>query len=616
MTEPLDSAARLGIQRHYLDNAEEPAELSPETIEALRVAIGDPDPDLDAFGPLVLRPDYGWRPAEAGRLELEDGTELDVTPAAVPDVPLGYHWLHTATGRRRLIMSPGRCVPPAGRGWGWTAQLYATRSHRSWGIGDLADLRRLTELAADQGASFVLVNPLHAGGSTSTELPQQPSPYFPSSRRFFSPLYLSVADLPGAAEVLGPERLAATEADRDRHIDRDRVWQRKRAALREVFDRTGARSSTELQAWRQRQGRGIEDFAAWNVLSERFGTGWPEWPEPARRPDGELARRVHQEQPDDVAFVVWLQWQADRQLRAAGRPLAVLQDLPIGVDPQGADAWSYQDLLAPGVTVGAPPDPFNRAGQDWGLPPFVPWRLRAQNYEPFIESIRATIGLAGGLRIDHVMGLFRLWWVPSGAGAEHGGYVRYPASELLDIVALESHRAQAPVVGEDLGTVEAGVREELSERNVLSYRLLWFEPDPPSQWPTQALAAVSTHDLPTVAGLWDGSDLLDQQASGLDADAEATEQLRERLQAQAGLADDATAEEAVLGAYRLLSQAPSVLLAASLEDALVEPVRPNIPGSTERANWSTALPTMLDELPAAPGVSRLVHVLNQATRPR
>jgi 4-alpha-glucanotransferase len=318
---------------------------------------------------------------------------------------------------------------------------------------------------------------------------------------------------------------------------------------------------------------------------------------------------VYDEAPGEIAFVAWLQWQAEKQLRAAGQAVKVLQDLPIGVDPQGADAWAYQDALALGVTVGAPPDPFNRGGQNWGLPPFVPWRLRDLDYEPFIEAIRATMALAGGLRIDHVMGLFRLWWVPEGMSADRGGYVRYRAADLLDIVALESGRSGAPVVGEDLGTVEPGVREELARRNVLSYRLLWFEEDPPAQWPAGSLAAVGTHDLPTVAGLWDGSDLADQQASGLDADVAATERLRDLLVERAGVARDASAAQAVVGAYRLLAEAPSLLLAASLDDALSEPIRPNMPGTTERANWSVALPTPLEDFAAHPGVTAVADEL-------
>jgi 4-alpha-glucanotransferase len=610
------SPDRYGIQRNYLDNAEQPSRLDDDTVAALRAAIGEADPDLAELAPVVIRPENHWQPEAPAEVLLETGERQ--TMATDHRLPYGYHWLITGNTRRRLIVSPGGCIRPPRRSWGWTAQLYATRSRDSWGIGDFVDLRRLTALAARQGAGFVLVNPLHAGGSAAADLPQQPSPYFPASRRFFNPLYLAVPDIPGAVQVLG-SRLAELAAQArvagDPRIDRDAIWRVKRAALREVFDATDAGSSAELADWRQQRGQSMADFAAWCVLSERYRGGWRDWPAEARSPAGALARKLPDEQPDELAFVSWLQWQAERQLGAAGGSTAVLQDLPIGVDPQGADAWVYQDLLADGVTVGAPPDPFNRSGQDWGLPPFVPWRLRAADYQPFIEAIRATIAHAGGLRIDHVMGLFRLWWVPAGRTADRGGYVRYPASDLLDIVALESHRANAPVVGEDLGTVEPGVREELAERNVLSYRLLWFEQQPPARWPVGALAAVSTHDLPTVAGLWNGSDLVDQRESGLDADEQVTSRLRTLLTDQAGVPADADPLQAVDGAYRLLAEAPSLLLAASLDDALGVPDRPNMPGTTSRPNWSIPLPVPLDDLAAQPGVRSVAGLLADAVTP-
>jgi 4-alpha-glucanotransferase len=609
------SVDEFGIQRRYLNNADQPAEVDAETVEALRAAIGRPAPDAVAHPPLVIRGDSGWTPPAAAEVELETGERRPLRPDRPAALPYGYHWLDVGGRRRRLIVSPGRCVRPARRGWGWTAQLYATRSAASWGIGDFADLRRLTSMAAEQGADFVLVNPLHAGGSTSAELPQQPSPYFPASRRFFNPLYLAVPELPGAVAVLG-SRLAELErtarAAGQPRIDRDAIWRVKRPALREIFDATGAAADPELADWRRRRGQPVTDFATWCLLTERYGGSWPDWPVEARSPTGSLARRLPAEQPDEMAFVCWLQWQAERQLAAAGGRIAVLQDLPIGVDPHGADAWSYQELLAPGVSVGAPPDPFNSAGQDWGLPPFVPWRLRAADYQPFIEAIRATIAHAGGLRIDHVMGLFRLWWVPAGRSADRGGYVRYPAGDLLDIVALESHRARAPVVGEDLGTVEPGVREQLAERNVLSYRLLWFEPEPPARWPAAALAAVSTHDLPTVTGLWTGQDLADQQRSGLTADPAATERLRRLLVERAGLATGADPADAVAGAYRLLARAPSLLLAASLDDALAVPDRPNMPGTVDRPNWSIPLPVPLEEVSRQPLVQTLAGLLRAA----
>ena len=622
-----DPDAALGIQREYLDNADRPARLGDATVAALRAALGRPEPAADDRSPVITR--TGERidlPGVAG-VTLEDGTELH--PDAVAELaggapggrhsapptslPLGYHWLHTETGRRRLIVSPGTCVLPPRPQWGWTTQLYATRSRRSWGMGDLADLGELAALAANQGAGFVLVNPLHAGGSTSVDVRQQPSPYFPSSRRFYSPLYLAVPEIAGAGEALGGrlDELAAVGAalNDDRLIDRDAVWRLKRAALREIFDRTGAANSTDLAQWRRAKGSSVEDFAAWCVLSERLGGDWREWPSVARRPDGPAVRALRDEALDDLAFVVWLQWQAERQLRAAGAPIQVLQDLPVGVDPAGADAWAYQDVLALDVTVGAPPDPFNRGGQDWGLPPFVPWRLREAHYEPFIEAVHATMALAGGLRIDHVMGLFRLWWIPEGMAATDGGYVRYPADDLLDIVALESVRAGAPVVGEDLGTVEPGVRDQLAQRSVLSYRLLWFEKEPPAQWPVRALAAVDTHDLPTVPGMWDGSDLEDQRAAGLDADEDATRRLRELLIERGGIAPGASVEDAIAAAYRLLARAPCLLRAATLEDALGEPVRPNIPGTEDRANWSRALAVPLDEFAEHAGIVRIAGLL-------
>ena len=623
MSKDDDAAAQFGIQRDYLDNAGRPAQLDDTTVRALQEAIGREPSDLDLRGPLIVRSGLhaGAAPGlplleDPCHVTLECGEQRVVRAYELSELPLGYHWLETAGGRRRLIVCPEACVPPPRRMWGWTAQLYATRSQASWGIGDLGDLATLTRLARSQGAGFVLVNPLHAAGSPLAPGHQQPSPYFPSSRRFLNPIYLAVGEVAGAEQVLG-SRLAALgraagAGDGGQQIDRDAAWSLKREALREIFEQTNAGHSEALKRWREDAGPAMEQFAAWCVLSERHSGGWKSWPPEARHPDGELARQVVAHHPDDTAFVCWLQWQTERQLQAAGEPVRVLQDLPIGVDPAGADAWAYQDLLATGMDIGSPPDPFNRSGQNWGLPPFVPWRLREANYEPFIQAIRATMALAGGLRIDHVMGLFRLWWVPAGESADRGGYVRYPASDLLDIVALESHRAQAPVVGEDLGTVEPGVREVLAARNVLSYRLLWFESDPRSGWPCHSLAAIGTHDLPTVAGLWNGSDLLEQQAFRLDADADATSRLRTRLAESAGIAPDAPPEAAVIGAHRLLAQAPSALLAASLDDALAETVRPNIPGTTDRPNWSHPLTVGLEEMPTHPGITAVAAILQNA----
>ncbi len=296
----------------------------------------------------------------------------------------------------------------------------------------------------------------------------------------------------------------------------------------------------------------------------------------------------------------------------------MIQDLPIGVSGGGADAWAWQDGVAAGVTVGAPPDLLNTTGQDWGSPPLVPWRLQAADYEPFIASVRGTIAGAGGLRIDHVMGLFRLWWIPDGRPATEGAYVRYPSEDLLDIVALESHRARAVVVGEDLGTVEPGVREALAERGMLSYKLLWFEDDDPADWPAAALAAVTTHDLPTVAGLWTGSDAADQLASTTMSERDVRQgraDLLARLRRGSGLSGSAPVSEAVGAAYRRLARAPSLLLSVALEDAVLEERRPNVPGTVARDNWRIPLRVLVDDLPTSDAAGALAALMTAAAGP-
>jgi 4-alpha-glucanotransferase len=597
-----------GIDATWTDAKDEEHEVAAATIERLREIIGTPPADLDDRAPIVARPGDALEVDEVD-VVCEDGEVRRIDGELPDDFPLGYHWLHTDDGRRRrLIVSPGRCWLPERRTWGWAVQLYAVRSGDSWGIGDLADLRAIRKMAQDQGAGFLLINPLHA----VAPIPQQEaSPYLPATRRFLNPLYLRVGEVPGADTVDVGDGADLNEAEL---IDRDAIWARKRAALHSIFLHHGGGEA--FVRWREAAGPALQDWATWAAIADEHGADWHAWPEELRRPDSPGVALWAEQRGAAIAFHAWLQWALELQLTAATDGLTVIQDLPIGVAGGGADAWTWQDVLAEGASVGAPPDAFNAQGQDWGSPPLIPWRLRDADYEPFIQSIRATIAGAGGLRIDHVMGLFRLWWVPADGGAAEGAYVRYPSDDLLDIVALESARAGALVVGEDLGTVEEGVREAMAEHGVLSYRLLWFEDGEPAEWPQAAMAAVTTHDLPTVAGLWTGADAGEQVSLGTASDEEAKAGRDALVEHLPGLADDAAAEDAVRRAHELLAKAPSLLLSATLDDAVAEQRRPNMPGTTDRPNWSLPLPVRVEDLPGHPLLQEIARTLSEGAARR
>jgi 4-alpha-glucanotransferase len=615
-----------GIDVTWIDANEQVNEVSADSLAELRAAIGAPPPDLGETGPLVTRPGLMLdRSPNAGRraraigeqvVECEDGAEraVDVGQPLPADFPLGYHWLRGADGRRRrLVVSPGKCWLPEGwRAWGWALQLYATRSDASWGIGDLADLREVREWSESLGAGFLLINPLHAVAPT---FPQEPSPYLPVTRRFRNPIYLRVGEVPGAnAAELREEVAAADERGRalseEALIDRDGAWRLKRDVLRRVFELGAGRES--FYVWRAAYGDELEDFCRWMAIAVEHGGDWREWDSSLRDPRSATVAEYAAQHRDDIEFQAWLQWALDIQLRRATGQLPVIQDLPIGVGGGGADAWVWQDALAQDATVGAPPDIYSSFGQDWGSRPFVPWRLRVLDYEPFVQSIRATMAGAGGLRIDHVMGLFRLWWVPAGRAPAKGAYVRYPSADLLDIVALESHRLRAVVVGEDLGTVERGVREQMSEQNLLSYRLLYFEHERPSRWPSKSMAAVATHDLPTIAGLWGDVDTDDRREHTDEAEESLARQRSDLLAALTDRCDvdpRLSADDAIVASYRALAQAPSTLLSATLDDAVGAQRRPNIPGSVGRENWQIPLPVRVEDLPRHPLAARLANTL-------
>ncbi len=592
-----------GVDLTYKDAFGKWHETPPETLEAIGAALGADTgtvapPEDDSL--IITRCREQRELPGPATICLESGEELPVEGRLPADLPSGYHTLHFENRAEpvRLIVSPCQCwLPEHLRTWGFAIQLYATRSRESWGIGDLADLDTLARWSAsDLNAGMMLLNPLSAATPIT---PQQPSPYFPTSRRFFNPLWIHIEWAPGASSAL-PQLEQLARAGRDlnsaRQIDRDKVFELKMRALELLWLQFAGDES--FDAFCESHGTALDRFATFCALAEQYKSGWHAWPEPFRHPASTAVSQFAEEHHSRILFHKWLQWLLDTQLARCSQHLALMQDLPIGVDPDGADAWDWQDVLAQGAGVGAPPDEFNTQGQSWGLPPFAPHKLRAAAYQPFIETIRGAFRHGGGLRIDHVMGLFRLFWIPEGMSPAQGAYVRYNADEMLALVALESERARAYVVGEDLGTVEEEAREKLSQHRILSYRLLWFEKEPPETFPKEALAAVTTHDLPTIAGLWTGCDLQRQRELNLKPNEESTAEIKCRLTEMADLKPDSPVEEVIEGAYQLLSRAPSRILTAALDDAAAVEERPNIPAtdSDQNPNWSMALPMPIEDL--------------------
>jgi 4-alpha-glucanotransferase len=510
---------------------------------------------------------------------------------------------HPPRGRRYKVAA-GPCVTGPDRAWGWSVQLYAMRSRGSWGIGDMADLRHLAKWSRKQGASHVLLNPM---GAQTPSHPYQASPYYASSRRFRNTMYIRVEEVDGAercAAELEPLRAAAQKLNIERLIDYDEVFRLKSRALEAIF--RVAPDPRGLAAWARGKGQALRDFALYNALAEAHGPTWRSWPQTLRHPRGAGLEAERQRLASRTAFHVWQQFHLDRQMASAAREIGLVTDVPVGFASDSFDAWRWQDLLAPNMRVGAPPDEFFPDGQDWGFPPFDPWKLRRAHYEPFVEAVRSAAAHAAGIRLDHVMSLFRLFWIPSEAAPGAGAYVRYPATDLLGLLAAESRRARAFVIGEDLGLVEPEVRTRLRRRGALSYRLLWFEGPTPDQWPKNAVAAVGTHDLPTVAGIWNYTEPDERQ-----------HRLRHRLVEVTHAPDGTSAIDVAVSAYSALAACQSRIVLVSLEDALGVSERPNVPGTiTEFPNWRLSLPTPLEEVVSADGVLRIVDAMSAAGRSR
>ncbi|MDO5495022.1 MAG: 4-alpha-glucanotransferase [bacterium] len=604
------------------------------------------------------------------RLELEDGDswplsqkDVWVQPREVDGqltgratfeipshVPLGWHTLVAEVEGREPVSAPIAVTPErlefpeldGGRGWGMMQQLYSLRSKGSWGIGDARDLAETASFFGDLGADFVLINPLHAASPVP---PMAPSPYLPVTRRFVNPVYIRPEDILETAYLPGPQRALVEWAAEDVRslntqntpVDRDAVWEAKNQALEVIFAHPRSRSrQRDFERFREREGQGLEDFALWCALVEKYhGEDFP--PELQSGTSLYIARQ-RRELADRIEYYAWLQWVVDSQLEAAqkaaldsGMGIGIMQDLAVGVHSEGSDTWSNPDVFARAIEVGAPPDMYNQQGQNWSQPPWRPDALARTAYQPLRDMAATVLRHAGALRVDHIIGLFRLWWIPAGKTADHGTYVRYDHEAMVGVLMLEAHRAGAVVIGEDLGTVEPWVRDYLASRGILGTSVFWFEKDhggyplAPHDYRELVLATVNTHDLPPSAGYLAGEHVDIRERLGLLT--EPVEKVRadanlERDRAIGRLADygllgeDASEREIIEALHRYVAQTPSLLVGVSLTDAVGERRAQNQPGTDqEYPNWKVPLAdgsekiVLVDELPSTARLLSLVAAL-------
>lgn len=662
-------AAAYGIAHEYLDYKDDLCTVSDATLQAVLAAFGveptsnDHAHELaahrrDQVWHVAVPPTLVWTRGSGGHLpivtdegqvprvhlvtesgETRELTEIvgtephplgDVTRvmhffAHPEDVPDGYHQLNVdvggATTTATLLSVPGALPrhPSADRQRsGMCTQLYSVVSESSWGVGDFADLVELSKWAKDSAdADFVLINPVHAAHPTTH---QEPSPYLPTSRRFYNPMYLRVEHIDefGSAPAALVERASQLRAEcqdalrGSSRIDRDKTWAAKNEVLRAVFALPRSAEREEAFArFRAERGETLEHFALWCALAVHFEG--QEWPPSAAGPDAEGIGEWVSTLADEITYFCWLQWVTEAQLAASkqaaadhGLAIGVIHDLAVGVHPSGADAWALADSLARGVTVGAPPDGFNQQGQDWSQPPWRPSGLAETGYRAVRDVVAASLRHAGGVRIDHVMGMFRLWWVPAGQPASEGTYVYYDEQAMLGIICLEAARAGAVVVGEDLGTVEPRVGEQLGSRGFLGTNILWWEQNSgglidPSQWREQCFATVTTHDLPPTPSYLDIGHVALRESLGLlvrdpaeeyQAAKQEVNVVLDGLRAHGLLHDGASEEDTIVALHQFLTRTPSRLVGWSLTDAVGERRTQNQPGTCdEYPNWRIPLGT-------------------------
>ena len=653
-------AARLGILDQYLDQTgRELRVTSDETRIAILEAMGF-DASSDALAQRALswldevdrsRPLSPVRVIEGGDLALPPNAEVVLESGASADpktvLPLGYHAVHTPHAEQLLIIVPPSCVRPERPSVGVTANLYSVHGERDWGVGDFSSLAELARWSAERGASFVGVNPLHTLRNRGHDI----SPYRPVSRLYRNPIYIDVESVPELADsVEGRSLLAAPHVRRElahlrgrERVEYERVWTLKRRVLEGLHRIFVARHrgpgtprGRAFEAYRRREGLALSRFALFLALEDHFSlpgahpVAWQEWPEAYRSPDAPEARAFAESHGREIEFHAWLQFEAERQLasaaaagREAGLAMGLYQDLAIATAPDGSDVWAYPGLFLSGVSIGAPPDDYAAQGQNWGLPPLDPRRLAETRYAYFIALLRAALREVGALRIDHVLGLFRQFWIPAGRPGSEGAYVRFPTHQLFGILALESVRHNAVIVGEDLGTVPPEVPGILRKWGVLSSRVMFFEREwdggfrEASRYEPVALATVDTHDMVPLAGFWMGRDLELKRQVGLitdDAQLDAARasrayersRLLERLRADGALGPEPVDEVTLRAAvHRFLCQTASVLVGFSLDDLVGETEPVNVPGVGPDLfpSWTKRLRAPLEQCETRPDVA-------------
>ncbi|CEI26977.1 4-alpha-glucanotransferase [Propionibacterium freudenreichii] len=603
----------LGVTGSYINVAGQEIRVPTATLE---LVAGDFDDSLPhGVGSALVCTPGRYHPELFGTLVPEIGGPTQAR--GFVDAP-GYHVLYTIDGTRRLVIAAPEHLREPERSWGWQVQLYASRSRDSWGIGDFRDLGQICRIAARQGAGCVLVSPVHAIAPVSHP---KDSPYSPASRHFLNLLHIAPGFAPGAERVNLSDLSARGRAlNNQRIIDRTEVWALKKEALERIWEAVRDEPNIEFHEFRRQRGRALVRFATWSAIAEDLDSpDWPDWPEELHNSEGPAAARYAYEHADRVDFFSWCQWVAEWQYgRACTEGVDVIADLAVGFDRGSEDAWAFRDQLCFDFEIGAPPDMHNVEGQRWGLPPFSPQMEERTDFSAFRDMVARGLAHTHALRIDHVMQLWRLFWIPRDAGPAEGVYVHYPVDALLAILRLEAMRSRAWIVGEDMGTVAPGMRETMHAIGMLSNCSAVRTPI--QDFPELALGTSSTHDQVTIAGLLTGTDAAELRRIGKRSDWAQIERSRRELAEMAHIdpakpahrITDADIHDAVVARYRILAQSPSRVVLASFDDVAKVRERPNVPGTIdEYPNWRLALPEPIDTLLDAPLARDVVAVMRE-----